>query len=1274
MRIKRIEITGFKSFCDRSVVTLDDSITAIVGPNGCGKSNIVDAIRWCMGEQSAKHLRGKAMEDVIFAGSETRGPAPMAEVSLTFDEVGFSHEVLARAQLSEAETRETLAAAGAEDSEITSDEAITDAAADLAALGTANTEALAVFDENGAPIQSTSEEVREFLTDATAPSFSAYSEVTITRRLFRDGASHYFLNKTPCRLRDITDFFLGTGVGTKAYAIIEQGRVGQIVSARPGDRRQIIEEAAGVTKFKSKKKAAERKLEQTKQNLLRVTDIVVELEKRLGTLKRQAQKAERFRAYRAELSDLELWKASHRFLELQAQLSFTNSALSSASASLGDLRTEFETADATLAAARAELALEERSLSALQERVFELENECHLLSSRADMDESRAKELSARLERARLELADVNAQHETHTRELADREEVEQSVRTALLDAEAALASDEERLVDCRQRATTTSKELEAARSQAAALRAQETQRLVKAEGLARNIANANERLTQLSEESEHLSGELRNGEREAKRVGDSLQDARQMRFDLGSQLQAFQERAAELTASVRDNEQTTEELRTELHLRKSRLISLQEITAKFEGFARGTRSLMTDDRVAGICGLIADSLRVPAAYEAAVESALGERLGGLLVATVEEGRSAIDHLRQTAAGKASLVAMQQAATRDNTDAALPDGALGWLADMVELTSETAHLRQTLLGGILVAENLETAIALGQDAGFPVVTLQGDLFDRGTLLGGSRDEAGASVLGQRREIRELTDLVTTLEGELNAAATALVVARGELAQCQKALDGMKAESHQGDLAIMAHEKDLARASAEVDRFRHRLDAIAKERMHTETRREELATEAASLAAEELTCRNALAEIEARQLGIAQEATHWMEQVEVANQAQMANRVLVAQLREQNSTVAVALRNLRQGRDALAHRSQQLATEASDAESRIHELLATEASLRVELAAKSDEHHTRAMELSQRRADYEGRLRGQTDLDAMVRDLRQRADVLADETGQLDRRATELSVQRSSLIESIQERHGTELVLVVADYHDRHEPGIDADARIHELRDLVAKMGTDINLTAIEECADVSQRHEFLATQKLDLERAVAQLEEAIAKINTTSRQLFAETFESVNATFQRVFPRLFRGGQAKLSLVPTEDGDILEAGVEIMAQPPGKKNSTVDQLSGGEKALTAVAMIFSIFLIKPSPFCILDEVDAPLDEANVDRYNEIVREMTDRSQFIVISHNKRTMESADHLYGVTMQEPGVSKLVAVHLSRLGAGTPSKPDAAATVLA
>ncbi|HMG55162.1 MAG TPA: AAA family ATPase [Kofleriaceae bacterium] len=638
MRIKRVEIIGFKSFCDRAVVQIGESITGVVGPNGCGKSNIVDAIRWCMGEQSAKHLRGKAMEDVIFAGSETRGPAPMAEVSLTFDDVGFSHEALELARHSdEAETERALDQLGPEVGEVGEPGEVVEpgeAGAVIAAAEAAEAapapepagadpdavQATGVWvDAEGNPIASPLEEAAQVLADRPpAINFGHYTEVTITRRLYRDGTSQYFINKTPCRLRDITDFFLGTGVGTKAYAIIEQGRIGQIVSSRPQDRRAIIEEAAGITKFKAKKKAAEKKLEQTRQNLMRVSDIVTELDKRMGTLRRQAQKAERYRKYKAEMRDIELWKAAHRWLELAAEDKLVTGRLTAAREELDDARAAWTAKDAHVVAERAELSVEERRLVGVQDQVHELDNRIRLGESKTGFERREAEELDGRIAVARGEIDEIAGQRARGAEELAARRD-----ELAALEAEVAREADEvfareATAGEARQMLSNAQSQLDQARIELAGRRTEIATADAQLEALARRRDEASRRLDRVLAETVQQAERVRELEREGRRVDGALAQLRQTRLDLGSQGEEFAARKGVLTEEVARGEAEVETLRTELHRRNSRLTSLREIQDRYEGFQRGTRAVMQradeivrSDDIA-IHGVVADVVRAP--------------------------------------------------------------------------------------------------------------------------------------------------------------------------------------------------------------------------------------------------------------------------------------------------------------------------------------------------------------------------------------------------------------------------------------------------------------------------------------------------------------------------------------------------------------------------------------------------------------------------------------------------------------------------------------
>ncbi|WP_428264345.1 AAA family ATPase [Haliangium sp.] len=1436
MRIKRIEIIGFKSFCDRTVLNITSPVTSVVGPNGCGKSNIVDAIRWCMGEQSARHLRGKAMDDVIFAGSESRGPASMAEVSLTFEDVGFSHETLQLA-LNQAEAEGDPSAVGAggldrpaadageagADAEAGEQAASADATepamdaeagetgtdaeageageqaagadteagaadgvtetADASAAADASGDPGAAVDERGEAEaadaggevaasagpgegepaadagtseaaaagldgedggRSASEEVEEFLEDKPpAFDFAQYSEVTVTRRLFRDGTSQYLINRIPCRLRDVTDFFLGTGVGTKAYSIIEQGRVGMIVSARPQDRRTIIEEAAGITKFKTKKRAAERKLEQTRHNLLRVSDIVSELGKRMGSLRRQAQKAERYRRYKSELRDIELWKATHRYLELVAEEKVLRAGLTAGREELAQVRAEYEAKDALAIAERAELGLEERRLASLQETIYELENRIKLSENKVGFQGREATEIDARVSAAGGEITGLASRREEGRAQLeVQQAELERLVELSENEQDE-VAARELAVSEARQMLANAQSRLDEARQALAQARADEVRAESQRQSLARRREETARRLERVMSDTGADNERVAQLDKEHRGLAKSLSELQQTRLDLGSQAENLEARRADLDHRVHEGEARVETLRTELHRRRSRLQSLIEIQEKYEGFARGTRAVMqasAEHRDLGgeIRGLVADVVRAPATLEAAVEAALGDRLGGVLVASADVGVQAVHFLKHESAGRSAFVPFDgdDAAARHVSPARSDDtargpigfstdlrvsgdgpwaqldfssdipgltleieadevepgasafaagagassggaievedrtygdheGVLGRMVDLVSFDNGYACMGRRLFGECLVVDGLERAVALHRDGlARTLVTLDGDIVDeRGVVFGGSRDAQGAGVLAQKREIRELEEITDSLDRELTDATAEYVASKSEHQQVVRALEALRKESHQGDIAILAHEKDVARARAELDRLRERLTQLNAEQLELEERMRGVSDEDAELEELARSAGERIGRFEREQLGYIEGVTDGRARVEELAQLLTEARVHAAQMGEKRASMEASVLRLEASERELGERIAKLEADIEQGTARAAELRASSAEIEAELEGLRADRRTNAETMEAGRSAYEQRLAELQMAEVAVRSLRSRAETLSGETTQLELKLGNLEANLHALVESTADRYQVDVAVDLFDYHLRPPATPAEDKRLVELKRLIERMGTDINLTAIDEYAEVSQRHDFLKSQRDDLERAVDQLDAAIQKINRTSRKLFRDTYAAVNAKFQEVFPRLFRGGQARLKLTPPkgaegQEVDILEAGVEIIAQPPGKKNSTVDQLSGGEKALTAVALIFSIFLIKPSPFCILDEVDAPLDDANVDRYNEIVREMTDRSQFIVITHNKRTMEIADNLYGVTMQEPGVSKLVSVNLSKI----------------
>ena len=1324
MRIKRLELTGFKSFCDRSIVDFSDPIVGIVGPNGCGKSNIVDAIRWCMGEQSAKHLRGQAMADVIFAGSDSRGPSGLAEVSLTFEDVGFSHETLELLttpteidKLPEDDQDEGTTGGVATGSDSTSGEATsedgdpledgnqaevgdseqTEVSSDPAGLESkteaaeANTVEVGEIgskdveskgdetpeEEQEDPLAATKEVAKVLEDKPPAIDYSQYSEVTITRRLFRDGSSQYLLNKVPCRLRDITDFFLGTGVGTKAYSIIEQGRIGMIVSSKAGDRRHIIEEAAGITKFKSKKRAAERKLGQTRQNLLRVSDIVEELDKRMGSLRRQAQKAERYRRYKAEVKDIELWTASHQYFEWRGAHRVLASELADKSKALETDRAEFDAIEAGISARRADMAIEEKNIAGMQEELYELENKIKLAESKTEFHGKELKDIKERGVEAQVEIEKLDEQIKTSTEELNNSSVELEEISVVFETHEADKNQKEQNLQNAKNELDGFQTQLDDARHVLQEARAEQVRSETSRKSIMQRCEDAGARLLTLQNETSETNDRVLEKKKAIKKIEKDLTDLNQMRLDLGDKKESLEERKQELMDAMDNHDTVVDELHAQLSAKRSRLESLEEIQAKFEGFALGTKAVMehaeSGQAEFSVVELLADAIDVPAGMERAVEAALGDKLGAVVVESKSAALKAIDFLKLQAKGKAAFYAVDemtnafagQAAGQESgaerISGSMNNADVSCLSDVCSFKEPYKSYGGALFQGIFVVENLEKAWDVKKECpnGF-VVTKSGSWVDReGLVCGGHEDSAGASVLAQKREIRELTQDVESLNEKYNDASYAKQSTKKELKSVTVSLQALLAERHDSEVRLTSLENDLKANQDEKSELTQRTVRLnseelgIKDKVQTFNREYSSLEESFNLAAERLESS------EKAQLELTQKVTERQLGLETFRQELTETKIAFAQLGEKRASLETTGLRLKQSIADMEERRLKVQHESEEGENRLIDLDRELEELARDMEEDKERRNTDTLQFDDAKQVYEKTL-GEVQADELsIRDKRKHVEELIKHVEQLQHNVRELENKQIQLSETVYEKYQEKIEWVASDFHLRPQVTEDERKLLVERKRVIGRMGSDINLTAIDEFDEISTRHEFLSTQRDDLLKAVGQLESAIETINKTSKKLFKETFEAINAKFIEMFPKLFRGGRARLRLTGGPDMDLLECGVEIMAQPPGKKNVTVDQLSGGEKALTAVALLFAIFLIKPSPFCILDEVDAPLDEANVDRYNQILREMTALSQFIVITHNKRTMSNAGRLYGVTMQEPGVSKLVTVNLSKVG---------------
>ncbi len=1184
MKIKRLDISGFKSFCDETQITFDNAVTAVVGPNGCGKSNIVDAIRWTLGEMSPKNLRGKAMEDVIFNGSETRGPTSMAEVTITFDNGdGLSH-----------------------------------------------------------------------------PAYTDFPEVSVTRRLHREGNSEYLINKLPCRLKDISDLILGTGGGPRAYSIIEQGRIGLIISARSEDRRLIIEEAAGITKYKANRRSAERRMDRTRQNLLRINDVVTEMARNLASLNRQAKKAERFKRYRDELTDLELHVASHQYLELSANQVAVDAALKEAEGVHQQISDNLVTLDAR----QSKLRLDEQAIKTeLDERTaqsYELNNKIQIV-------ENEVRHHLETIERLHDEERSLR-QHKVTT---AEQIEAMGEESTQLVEQQKRIDADR---LACKEQHEVLAQEAEQSRVRLKDLA--ETHD-AKRDWLSRTKA----RLAASNMAIENLSQRQREIEAGLNTARDEQASRDQHAADMRTHLNALEEQStavekklnAEIAAQEHERESgerlahqidTVEtelrDVRDALQVKRSRKGSLEEVMGGLERHDRAVRDAvvsLNEDGPELFEGLFLDAIECPARFELALAAVLDSRLQALLVSDRDAGLEILARLKERDVGRVTVLTQNSGTVPFGPTVEMTDRRIiGSLFDFLTVQPQARELTRCLLTSVFVVENLEIATQLWQDnAGrATLVTLDGQVLRAdGAMNGGRAGSMGADLLGQKREIRELDEQIVQLAARHDDLAERLEIIKAELEVHNNAAEQARASAQDQAILLAETRKDKNRAIDDLTTLAQRREALETEIAHQEERlvqtradRERAVAEVQSTTEEIATLEQVIAE-QMAQIDVCRSQTDDLS----AKTADM--RVKQASLDHQWQAVVDRQAQLKQmSRDA----TERLGRGDEDL-CRIFEKIGTTAGKAVlereSQAARLARAEQIRVQITELRQALEAATGATAEAEAELRRMRKEAQNATDLVAELKLQVHQLSIEVRHLLENTSERYDLNLLHVLTDYHLRDLVTDETKARIDELRRLIERMGP-INLAAIEEYKSESERHEKLVTQKADLEQALEDLEQAIARMDRDSRRRFKETFEDVNAKFQEIFPRLFKGGRAHLVL--TDPEDLLATGVDIVAQPPGKRLSNIELLSGGEKALTAVSLMFAVFLHRPSPFCVLDEVDAPLDEANINRFIDMLREMTDRSQFIMITHSKLTMERSDSLYGVTMEEAGISKMVSVRIN------------------
>jgi chromosome segregation protein len=1277
-KLQRLEITGFKSFADYTeIIFTGDGITAIVGPNGCGKSNVADAIAWVLGEQRVKHLRGGEMKDVIFQGARNRPPSGMAEVVMHMvrDEVDQVEPDIEDID----STLERI-----DDRLVNLDEVLPQEPAQVAAETEPSAEAPgageAVPDQTlsePTPVHKTTHK-RHWRRRNLALEFAPGEAVSVTRRLYRSGESEYLLNDKICRLRDIQDLFSGTGLAGGHYAIIEQGRIGQILSAKPMDRRTIIEEAAGITKFRVRQRATEARLESARSNLSRISDIVAEIDRQVNSLRRQAAKARRYGVLREELRELlrhvyvaedrklatvledtkaKLSEITELELGIAGDLSAREEAARSATQEARSLEDELSSARAAAAEAvlrrdrqARECVYQQEQLSEIEKRKGEVAAEIEALTSRLVLIEAECRRLQQ--EDARL------------------REEFDHS---ALL-----LRTAEESYAGKLAAANAAEIEIENARAELLS----QTAIAERVREIARQLEATLERLFQQAE------GLAREGDRAASQHAERKLEAERFARELGdargrvAKLQVERETAVDAVVrgheAVSDTEAELTRVRDEYSRASHRLESLKELDQRRAYYSPAVQLIFSPTeapRDFHFIGTLADALNVDAKWERAVEGVLGSSLQSIVVPTPDDAVRAAQWLRENNGGRASfLVAglhggsdevntVTALACRLEERLALSPGLLGGFNEDLRICDLLGAPQQlvTVLKRTLpqkmnarLAASLDDAMSRSIATGEMYVTLNGDWIASGQFVnaGDARDlEEGAGLLAFKRELRELETRAEALAREVDAAAGSAKDARARLVELEDAVVLLNEAIGREERDAMAREHTTTNLQQEVERAERHMRVVGQdsarvdqERLEVENRRARALSEAeAAETARELAADNV---IKASAL-----LTDLRREAEIESESLAAQRATAAAAAERRRGTTAELRRTEGELVDFAARVDRHRMDLAEMAGRSEELKLSIADL--ELAASSVETD-RAREEEQI-SDLSNRLheaRRQADeFSAELSELNRRAGEVRDARGALEVQRAEAQARQTFVHENCQTELGQALEDLARELTVPDEFDLDAShARVEELRTRLEGFG-GVNMMALEELAEAEERLLFLTVQRQDIVEGISATEEALREIKRRSRERFRHAFDQINKNFSALFQELFGGGRGEMSLIDADD--VLESGIDVVAQPPGKRLQNVLLLSGGEKAMAALALVLGIFHYRPAPFCLLDEVDAPLDEANVGRFTDKVVQMSADTQFIVITHNKRTMEMARALYGVTMEEAGVSKLVSV---------------------
>ena len=1182
MKLKRLEISGFKSFRDKVVLDFSEGITAIVGPNGCGKSNVVDAIRWVMGEQRVKALRGKKMDDVVFNGSQDAAAVSMADVTMTLEG-----------------------------------------------------------------------------NDKSFPgNYAELTEVSVSRKVIRDGDSEYYINRVPCRLLDVKEFFMGTGVGARTYSLVEQGSVANLVEAKPEDRRLFIEDAAGVSKYRSRKDAAVRKMEATKQNILRINDINKEVKSQLNAISRQAKRAEQYKEIKQRMRETELTLALQGYNELTEKGTFLQSSRSQMQERDNGVRANLEAKESALEEMKAKQMENDELITKSHQELYEVKNSITIKEKNIEFSRRQMTDSS---ERKQKNLAEIDLIQAKKSDLIVEVENLQKNAAEAYSKTSAL----KEELDEGQKKVQALLNDDKEINGQLEEKKIHYMDVMTEKAKLNNMISSLNKSIEDLKKREEREDREIEEDKKRLLELTYKLQTLNEGLVadeeELGQLIEKKEAISAEFERAKTDlqlSEERIAQIKEESGSKSSRLQSLAEFQEAYKWSNEGVKKVIETQKSSDkFYGVVADHINVPREYEAAVEAVLGDKLQYVVVRNQEDGVRAIDYLKNYQLGRGSFMPVELRGNYDVTYSAeyLQDAEP--LLQKVKFKEEFKQIADCLLGDVLLTPTIETGISLWKKNGFrgTFVTREGDIISpHGVLTGGSGSVVEKSLLATKREIVELEAEVSALAEELDDQINQkkkLVLA---IFSWDEELSQIKNRSHKLEIDINGREKDLERFEDEAGRLKQRItvlefnrQSIKTEEAEAEERLSKIRTEVLQKDEDEKALNGVISVFNAQR-------DQSRKSIDEQERQLTGKKVLLASLEEKKEADLRTISRLQNDISLIENEVQVKREEIASCEKQLADFaqtIETEQTALQQLYQNYATCETALTQIKAKQSQEDGQLKVQEN---EIRDIKKKLDELRHKINELEIQCRESALNSDNLKRAVAEKHNVDLDSLVPGFSK-----ID-DEKLEELSALQAKDKQtidnfgEVNLLALNEYKELEKRYQFLTEQLIDLNASLASLQRTITRINKISRTRFAETFAAVNTCFKEVFTHVFPGGRGELQL--TDENDLLETGVDIDIQIPGKRAQSISLLSGGEKSLAAIALIFAILMYRPSPFLILDEVDAALDDANTNLFNRLIKDVAGKSQVVMITHNKSTMEVADTLFGVTMQKQGISSLVSVNLN------------------